>query len=219
MNRMASTTRQLAIALASVACFATGLYGQPQQAPQPPAPTMPKGQTPILGRPTKTTDPMPVFNFDQYFLGGKWTCEAWDFPDSVLGPGGTITASAVYKALGGGFYQADITGTGPSGPVKMKEVYAYLVETKTVSRYVTDGRGFEYMQISNVGGDLGGYFNLHFQSAPFTFQGKTIRISNWMRLLSPVQYKSQISLSVDGGPEQAYGVAWWRKQYGDAPSK
>ena len=70
-----------------------------------------------------------------------------------------------------------------------------------------------------MGGDLGGYFNLHFQSALFTFQGKTIRISNWMRLLSPVQYKSLVSLSVDGGPEQAYGVGWWRKQIGDVPSR
>jgi len=49
------------------------------------APQAPKGQMPELGRPTQTTDTVPLFNFDEYFLGGKWTFE-WLVPESPLGP-------------------------------------------------------------------------------------------------------------------------------------
>jgi hypothetical protein len=39
-----------------------------------------------------------------------------------------------------------------------------------------------------------------------------------VRLLSPVQYKNVITISIDGGREINYGSAWWRKQYAGAPT-
>jgi hypothetical protein len=60
--------------------------------PAPDKPQLPKSQIPDLGRPTKVTDEVPPFNFDEYFLG-KWTFE-WDAPDGALGPAGTIKGSA-----------------------------------------------------------------------------------------------------------------------------
>ena len=60
--------------------------GRSTAAPQAPQSPLPKGQAPALGRPTNSTDPMPLFDFDEYFIG-RWTFE-WDVPEGPLGPDG-----------------------------------------------------------------------------------------------------------------------------------
>jgi hypothetical protein len=195
-----------------VAGIAASLDAQSQQPPpSPPADKaqLPKGQMPVLGRATKSDDPMPLFNFDDYFLG-KWTFE-WNAPESVFGPGGPVTGTTTYKTLSPGFYEAHTEATGPSGAFTIHEVIAYQRENRTASRYVTDSRGFSYLQSAKVGGDLGGYFNMYFESAPFTYQGHTLRIRNGLRLLSPAQYRNVVTLSVDGGPFQNMSDPWWKK--------
>ena len=172
-------------------------------------PPLPKSQVPDLGRPTKVTDEQPPFSFDEYFPG-KWTFE-WDVPEGVLGPAGTIKGTIVYKHLDGPFYQAETTASGPGGPFTVKETIAYRKEGKTVARWVTDSRGFSFQQIAPVGGDLGGYFNIYYESAPFTYKGRTIRIKNAMRLLSPIRYRNLTTLSIDGGPFVNYGNPWHEK--------
>ena len=67
-------------------------------------------------------------------------------------------------------------GEGPSGPFKVRELIAYHKENKTLARQVTDSRGFSYLQFGPVGGDLGGIYNIHFDSAPFTVNGKSVRV-------------------------------------------
>ena len=171
--------------------------------------TLPKGQMPDLGRPTKVGDELPPFNFDEYFLG-QWTFE-WDVPDGPLGPSGRITGTTIYKRLDGRFYEATTTATGPGGPFTLRAVIAYHTENKTLARHVTDGRGFSFLQIGTIGGDLGGYYNIYFESTPFTLDGKTIRIKHGLRLLSPLNYKVATTVSVDGGPFRNYGNPWWRK--------
>ncbi len=170
---------------------------------------VPKGQTPDLGRSTKGTDPLPLFNFDQYFLG-TWTFE-WDVPEGPLGPAGVLTGTTVYKRIDAKFYQADTEATGPAGPFKVTELIAYEAANKTLARHVTDTRGFSYLQIGPIGGDLGGYYNIYFESMPFNYGGKTVRIKSAMRLLSPTNYKLTATVSVDGGPFTNYGNPWWRK--------
>jgi len=208
--------RNWAIAFGCVASIAAGGAATSQQPANPAGDALPKGQTPILGRPTVETDPVPIFDFDHYFLG-KWSFEL-DVPDTDLGPGGTIAGTTEYRAVkggafeDGGFYEADTDAKGPSGPFKIKELFAYQRVHKTISRQVTDSRGFSYLQIGPVGADLGGYFNLHLDGSPFTYKGKTFRIGNNVRMLSPVQYKTTFTLSVNGGPPQPYGNAWWKKQ-------
>ena len=137
-----------------------------------------KGQTSVLGRPDcARSDPVPIFDFDAYFLG-RWAFEI-DVPDTDLGPGGTIKGTTTYRAVpngtfdGGAFYEADTEATGPSGPLKIREVIGYEIAHKAMSRQVTDSRGFSYLQIGPIGADLGGYFNLHFAGTPFTYKGKT----------------------------------------------
>ena len=193
----------------SVACLvalaALPLSGQQQ----PPKPQLPRGQMPELGRPTQGDDPLPLFNFDDYFLG-KWNFE-WDVPEGPLGPSGRITGTTVYSALEGKFYEARTDAAGAWGNFSMRETIAYHKEYKALARQVTDSRGYSYMQIGSVGGDLGGLFNIYLESSPFSVNGKSVRIKHAIRLLSPFNYKVGTTVSVDGGPFINYGNPWWRK--------
>ena len=76
---------------------------------------------------------------------------------------------------------------------------------------MSDSRGLSLLQAATIGGDLGGYFNIYYESAPFTFKGKTLRIKQAMRLLSPMNYRVGTTVSVDGGPFVNYGNPWWRR--------
>src|SRR4051812_7120870 len=173
-------------------------------------PQLPKSQLPDLGRPTRPTDEQPPFNFGEYFPG-KWNFE-WDAPEGALGPSGTIRGSIVYRHVDGPFFEATTTATGPGGPFTIKESIAYRVEGKTAARWIADSRGFSYAQLATVGGDLGGYFYFYFDGAPFTYQGKTIRIKNALRLTSPLRYRNSITLSTDGGPFVNYGTVSFEKE-------
>jgi uncharacterized protein DUF1579 len=194
--------------LAAIGCatLVTGLSAQ-----QPPAPQLPKGQMPTLNRPTEASDVVPLFDFDAYFVG-KWTFE-WLVPESPLGPAGEIAGTTTYKAAGDGkFYEAETEAKGPAGAFRVRERIAYHKENKTMTRYVTDSRGFSYMQLAGVGGDLGGFYNINYESEPFTFKGKTIRVRDAMRLVSPVNYKVSTTIAVDGGRFTNFGNPWWQKQ-------
>ena len=170
---------------------------------------VPKGAMPTLGRPTDPTDAVPTLDFESYFVG-KWTFE-WSLPDSPLSPAGTVTGTTIVTKVDGAFYEAVTEGDGPTGPFKVKEVLAYHRDAKTLARQVNDSRGFVYLQSGDVGGDLGGIFNIRLESAPFVAQGKTVRLRTVLRLLSPLNYRVAVSLSVEGGPFTNLGNPWWRK--------
>ena len=142
---------------------------------------------PSLGRPTETGDAVPLFDFETYFLG-KWSFE-WSMPESALGPAGPYTGTTTVSKLDGRFYEAVSEGEGPAGPFKVREIIAYHRENKTLARTVTDSRGFNYFQLGPVGGDLGGIYNIHFESAPFTVNGKSVRLRHTLHLLSPLNYR------------------------------
>lgn len=173
--------------------------------------TLPKGQMPDLGRATKVGDEQPLLDFDAYFVG-KWTFE-WDMPEGPLGPSGRVTGTTVYRVIDAGkFYQADTDATGPGGAFKLHELIAYQKDNKALSRHVTDSRGFSYLQLATIGGDLGGIFNIFYDSSPFSYGGQTIRIKHALRLMSPYNYKVATTVSVNGGPFRNYGNPWWRKE-------
>ena len=169
----------------------------------------PRGQMPDLGRPTKHDDALPLFDFDTYFLG-RWTFE-WDMPEGPLGPAGRLEGTTVYTALGDGRYQAITEATGPVGKVTIKEVFKYQRDQKTLSRDVTDSRGYSYSQKGTIGGDLGGNYNIYFESGPITIGGKSVRLKHVLRLTSPLGYRVSATVSVDDGPFTNYGTPWWRK--------
>lgn len=183
---------------------------------QPPDPSTGqiKGQSPDRGRPTRHDDQQPLLDFDSYFVGAPWTFE-WDVPDGPLGEAGRITGTTTYKALGGGKYDATTEAEGPGGKFTVKEVIDYQKDQKVMSRHVTDTRGFAFDETATIGADLGGFYNILFESAPFTAGGHTVRMRHTMRLGAPLAYRVATSVSVDGGPFANFGNPWWRKQLPD----
>jgi hypothetical protein len=170
----------------------------------------PKSQVPTVGRPTKADDPAPILDFIAYF-NGSWSFD-WDYPESPLGPAGALAGTTSYKQIDERFFEATTTAKGEAGAVTIREVIGYLRDQRTLSRTVTDSRGYTYLQIGTVGGDLGGQFTIRFDSSPFVHKGQTIRIRSIMRLLSPFNYRTQTTISVDGGPFTNFGHPWFRKE-------
>jgi hypothetical protein len=194
---------RLTLAAAGLLLLVPALFARQQ-------PDLPRGQMPSLGRPTQSDDPVPLFDFVAYFIG-TWSFE-WLVPDSPLGPAGEIAGTTSYKALDGRFYAAETQAKGPAGAITIRERIAYHKENKTVSRHVADSRGFSYLQIGPVGGDLGGFYNINFESEPFTYKGRTIRVRDSMRLVSPVNYRVSTTIAVDGGRFTNYGNPWFQRQ-------
>jgi hypothetical protein len=194
---------------AALALAATAAAAQPP----PPSTPLPRGQMPDLGRPTKHDDPLPTFNFDAYFAG-KWTFE-WDVPDSPLGPAGTIKGTEVFEpGTDGRFFESEYQGEGPGGAFKGHAVMIYHPDNKVVARVETDSRGFTLLKSGTIGGDLGGYFTIYYESAPFVAGGKSVRLKTTTMLLSPLNYRVRAQISVDGGPFTNFGNPWFRKEAG-----
>ena len=141
-----------AYATSALALFVLAEIPMAQAPSQPssgqPTAQLPRGQMPVRGRATTKDDEMPLFNFDEYFLGTwKFT---WDVPESPLGPGGRIEGTEVFKPVpadpstpAGRFYQSDLKASGPDGPIDVRSTIIYHKENKVVVRYERDSRGFE----------------------------------------------------------------------------
>lgn len=176
----------------------------------PAAGQLPRGQVPDRGRPTNPDDEVPLFDFERYFVG-EWTFE-WDVPDSPLGPSGTLTGTEVVKpGVDGRYFDAEYKGTGPEGAFTGQARMIYLRDNKTVVRHETDSRGFSVLKAGPIGGDLGGYYTIYYESWPFTRNGKVVRLRTTTVLLSPVHYRVRAQISVDGGPYTNFGNPWFRK--------
>jgi hypothetical protein len=173
-------------------------------------PELPKSQVPTLGRPTRADDPAPVLDFFAYF-NGTWQV-TWDYPESPLGPADVVIGKTVFSDTGGGRFTARTDASTATGAVTITETYEYAREGRTITRTVTDSRGFTFSQAGTVAGDLGGQFTIRLDGAPFSHQGHTMRINSVMRLLAPLNFRTQFTISVDDGPFTNFGNPWWRKE-------
>lgn len=195
----------------TAACVALLVGALPlPSAAQTPQPELPKSQVPTLGRPTKPDDPAPLLDFWLYFKGA-WAI-TWDYPDSPLGPADVLSGTTTYAQKGPTTFEAMTKAETTSGTVTIAEVFEYEREAHAMTRTVTDSRGFSYVQKGTVNGDLGGQFTIRLDGAPFTVKGQSVRVNSVMRLLSPFNYRTQYTLSVDGGPFVNYGHPWSRKE-------
>ena len=197
------------IVLACAVSSAVDAGARSGPAVQPPQTQLPKSQVPTLGRPTKPDDPAPLLDFPAYF-NGAWHF-TWDFPDSPLAAAGALTGTTVFKTIDDSTFEAVSTATSESGGVTIREVIRYQRDKQTISREVTDSRGFAYSQTGTVAGDLGGQFTIRLESAPFKHNGRTIRLKSVLRLLSPLNYRTQTTIAVDEGPFENYGNPWSKK--------
>lgn len=160
-------------------------------------------------RPTEPTDQMPPPNMD-YFLG-TWSFE-WNVPESPLGPAGKVKGRETYKKFkDGAAYESEIEGEGPLGPFKARAVTAYNEKEKQVTRSETGFFGVSLVKNGSIGGDLGGYYTIYWETAPVKKDGKTIRLKGKTQMLSPANYRLMIQISVDGGPYTNFGNPWFRK--------
>jgi hypothetical protein len=153
---------------------------------------------PNLGRPTKADDVVPLLDFDQYFVG-NWRFAA-DAPDSVLGAGGEISGTVSYRKIGDGFYEARYEGKSESGKFTITETIAYHREQKVAFRHVVDSRGYTYTQMADVGGNIGGDYRLFFQSAPFSYKGKQVRLNHTVYLAAPLTFRVDVEVAEGTGP-------------------
>ena len=183
-------------------CVSASVWAQSQPG-QPP-----KGQMPDLGRHTQQDDKVPPFDFDMYFIG-KWSFE-WDMPEGPLGPAGRVEGTTTYTG-GGGTYEAVTEATAPSGKFTVREQVTYQKDQKTLTRDVADSRGFKYRQTGTIGGDLGGFYTIYFESESFTVNGKPVRVKHTMRLTAPLAHRVSITVAEGDGPFRNYGTPWWRK--------
>ncbi len=191
----------LAALIAAAACAVPGAVAAQEK---------PTSQVPTLGRPTKPDDPAPVLDFFAYFKG-TWNV-TWDYPESPLGAADVLTGTTTYTEKGPATFEARTAAENSAGRFTISEVFEYQREAKTISRTVTDSRGFSFTQKGTVAGDLGGQFIIRLDGEPFTAKGQQVRINSVMRLLSPFNYRVQSNLSVDGGPFTNFGNPWWRKE-------
>ena len=171
----------------------------------------PQGQIPDLGRPTESGDEVPRFDYDAYFPG-TWEFE-WRTPESPLSSGGMVEGTETFSTSEDGrSYTSRIDAEGPDGPFTTESTIIYLREQRTFSRYERDTRGFEMLKVGRIGGDLGGFYTVHYETAPFITKGQEIRLRLTTRLVSPLNYKVEARISVDGGPFTNFGTGWWQKR-------
>jgi hypothetical protein len=167
-------------------------------------------------RPTEPTDPMPPPNMD-YFLG-VWSFE-WNIPESPLGPAGKIKGTETYrKNPNNASYESEIIGEGPQGVFKGRATTTYKEKERRVIRAETGLLGTALTESGLIGGDLGGYYTIYWESEPIRKAGKTIRLKGKTQMLSPAHYRLQIQISVDGGPYTSLGNPWFRKTEGKPSS-
>jgi hypothetical protein len=153
---------------------------------------------PDLGRPTRPEDKVPLLDFEKYFVG-TWSFTA-DAPDSVLGPGGESSGIVTYKKLADGFFEAVTEGKNESGKFTIKETIAYHAGQKMAFRSVVDSRGYSYVQMAEVGGNIGGDYRLFFKGAPFAFKGKQVRLNHTIYLAAPLTFRMDAEVAADEGP-------------------
>lgn len=160
-------------------------------------------------RATDPADPMPPPNLD-YFVG-TWVFE-WNVPESPLGPAGKLKGKETYKKLNATTWESLIEGEGPAGALRGTTTTVYNEKDKSVTRTETGFFGqLKLKKTGPIGGDLGGYYTIHWETEPITQNGKTVRLKGKTLMLSPANYRLQVQISVDGGPYTNFGNPWFRK--------
>lgn len=163
---------------------------------------------PQQSRPTDPSDPMPPPNMD-YFVGA-WTFE-WNVPESPLGPAGKFKGKETHKKINATTYESEIEGEGPLGAFKGRATTTYNEKERLVSRSETGLFGVQMTKNGPIGGDLGGYYTIFWETQPIKKGGKTIKLKGKTLMLSPANYRLQVQISVDGGPYTNFGNPWFRK--------
>jgi uncharacterized protein DUF1579 len=159
---------------------------------------------------TTETDAQPKFNMD-YFVG-EWTFEA-SVSESPLAPGGPMSGREIVRSVWDGrFWDIAIKGEGPDGPFTGKGIILYQdsFAGQSYTRYDVTG-GVAVLRTGNLGCDLGGTCNLHFETPPFEHNGARIQLRGRYYLTSPFAYRVTTEISVDRGEYRNWGTVRYTK--------
>jgi len=207
--------------------------GQPTPSPQPPAVKLQPGETAVAGecltkeeldvnralqaltRPTRGVEAGENadehLRFNPHYFTGKWTLEGV-LPESPLAPAGEVTGVETVRHLGACTYEGTLQAKGPGGPFTVKSVITYDRQAGYMVRLEQDSRGFQLLEPGVIGGDAGGYFSHHWESAQFTFKGKRIRLRGTTLMASPDNHRLRMQISIDDGPFANYGTLWFTRE-------
>jgi len=146
-----------------------------------------------------------------YFVG-EWTFES-NVSESPLGAGGPISGTEVIRNVWDGrFWEITIKGEGPDGPFTGKGIIIY--QDTFAGQYYTRyelTRGIALLRTGNLGCDLGGTCNLHFETPPFEHNGSRIQLRGRYYLTSPFAYRVTTEISVDKGDYRNFGTVQYSK--------
>lgn len=166
---------------------------------------------------TTEVDAQSKFNAD-YFVG-EWTFEA-SVSESPLGMGGPMSGKEIVRNVWDGrFWDITIKGEGPDGPFTGKGVIIYqdTFAGQSYTRYEVTG-GIALLRTGNLGCDLGGTCNLHFETPPFEHNGARVQLRGRYYLTSPFAYRVTTEISVDRGEYRNWGTVRYTKDEGARPT-
>jgi len=170
-----------------------------------------------LTRPTRDTDDMPFW--DPEYLAGTWDVDLRS-QDSPFGSGGQSVGTLTIKASASNpcAYEGTLNAEDPEGKKFTREIVAnYEPAAKTLTMIEKDSRGYTITRKGPIGGELGGLFHHHFGDDPALqpatdMGGHKYQFKGVTEMSSPAYFKTELSVSADGGPYKAFGRMLFEKQ-------
>ena len=162
---------------------------------------------PTVGVEREGDDPAP---FDPHYLVGAWNIEGV-LPESPLAPSGYFVGTETVRHVGGCTYASTVEASVDDAPVSIEALMVYDRRAKYLVRIEDDSRGFRLVKLGRVGGDPGGYFSHHWETAPITREDSDIRLRGRTYMTSPFAYQVRTRVSIDGGPFVNFGSVWWER--------
>ena len=148
--------------------------------------------------------------FDPHYFIGTWEIEGV-LPDSAFGESSEFFGFETVRHVGGCTYDSVIQATRIDGEVTIESRMVYDRRLKYLVRRENNSRGFELLKVGRVGGDPGGYFSHHWEAAPITRLGKTVRLTGRTFVLSPFFFEVRMRISQDGEPATSFGTLRWER--------
>jgi uncharacterized protein DUF1579 len=141
-----------------------------------------------------TSAESPTFNPDS--LLGTWKMN-FLAADAPWGPGGEVTGTVTFKYVENCYYEGQLQATGPGGNYTAKIQLIYHELSKHLTWIETDSRGFTVVRLGDIAG-MGGQLTWRWESVPFTYKGKLVRMRGTLFTASPDHVLQNIMMSVDG---------------------
>jgi hypothetical protein len=109
-------------------------------------------------------------------------------------------------------YEGTTQAKGPAGAFTIKSTIVYDPSAHYMIVTERDSRGFEVLRSGRVGGDSGGYYTHHWQSAPLTIKRTKLKFKGTTFMASPVHFRVRTEIAEGDGPFVNLGTVWMERQ-------